>query len=113
MTVYHGSSSSSISAVNGHVTRVVQPGVTAYQENPGPVRIILLLAAGAVLLSTASVLWRVIRHSSNIGIVGMVVGGVAAMTVVLSAFTIGPFFLPLAALLILLALPITPSSPER
>ncbi len=113
MTVYHGSSSYSISTVNGHVTRVAQPGVTVYQENPAPVRIILLLAAGAVLVSTASVLWRVIRHSSKIGVAGMVVGGMAAVMVVLGAFTIGPFFLPLAAVLILLALPITPSSPEH
>jgi len=113
MTVYHGGSFSSLSMVNGHVTKVVQRGATIYQENPGPVRIILLLVAGAVLVSTASVLWRVIRHSSKIGVVGMVVGGMAAVMVVLGAFTIGPFFLPLAALLILLALPITPSSPER
>jgi len=113
MVSYHGGSSSSISVVNGHVTRVVRRGVTVYQENPGPVRIVLLVLGGAVLVSTASISWRVVRHSQRVGVAGIIVGGVAGLVALLGMLTIGPFILPLASLLIVRALPITPSPAER
>ena len=109
----HGSSSSSISVSNGHVTRTVLPGVTAYGEDPGPVRIVLLVSAGAVVVSAASLTWRAARQSSRIGVAGMAVGGAAVVAALLGAFTIGPFLLPLAAVLIIVALPIAPSRPDR
>jgi len=81
------------------------PGQTVYQANPGPVKLILMGLAVACLVATASVLWRVVRRSPRIGVAGLVVGTLVAVVALLGMLTVGPFMLPLAALLVVVALP--------
>ncbi len=85
---------------------------TLYEVNPGPVRVILALLSVAVLVSTASLWWRVAHRSTKVGLAGMLVGCMVGLVAVLGMLTIGPFLLPLAALLIVLALPLAPSAGE-
>ena len=61
--------------------------------------------AVACLVATASVLWRVVRRSPRIGVAGLVVGTLVAAVALLGMLTVGPFMLPLAALLVVVALP--------
>lgn len=105
----HAYSSQSESLVNGHVASVTQQSSTVYQENPGPVRVILAILGGALLIATVSVLWRVARSSERLGITGMVAAAIAGVVALLGMLTIGPFILPLTALLVLLGLPIAPA----
>ena len=101
-------SSESVSLVEGHAARVTRSTSTVYQMDPGPVRIILALLGGALVVSTASVWWRVARRSTRVGAAGMTAGAIAGSIALLGMLTIGPFVLPLAALLVILALPIAP-----
>jgi hypothetical protein len=93
---------------NGRLTQVNQSGTTIYQMNPGPVRIILFGLAAALVISTASVVWRVVHHSAKVGITGMIVAGIAGAACLLGILTVGLFIVPVAALLVVLALPIAP-----
>jgi hypothetical protein len=108
MVSYHGGSSVSISSVNGHITQVTQPGTTLYQGQPGAVRAILLVLGIALLISTASVVGRVARRSTRVGVTGMVVAGIVGAVALLGMLTIGMLIVPLAAFLVALALPIAP-----
>lgn len=91
------------------------PPRTMYQEDPGLTRGIFAVAAVALVIETASVLWRVARHSTRVGVTGLVAGGIGGVLALLGMLTIGPFIAPFAAICILLALPIggrsTASSP--
>jgi len=103
-----GNSSVSGTSIDGHVTQVAQPATTIYQSDPRPVQAILVGLAGALLISTASVVWRVVRRSTRVGVTGMIVAGLAGVVAVLGMLTIGMFILPVAVLLVVLALPIAP-----
>jgi hypothetical protein len=108
LVVVRTGSSSSVHAVDGHVTRVIQSDTTLYQVQPGTVRVLLLVTASALVISTASVVWRILRRSPRLGITAMVVGAIVGVGAVLGLLTIGPFIAPLAACLIVLALPFGP-----
>lgn len=95
-------------AIHGHMIQVAHPSFSVYQVNPGPVRIILGLLAGALLVSTASVLWRVVRRSDRVGVSAMVVAGIAGVMTLLGILTVGPLIAPMAVLFVVLALPIAP-----
>jgi len=82
------------------------PPRTMYQEDPGITRAIFAVAALALVIETASVLWRVARHSTRVGVTGLVAGGIGGVLTLLGMLTIGPFIAPFAAVCILLALPI-------
>lgn len=86
-------------------------GSTVYQENPGPVEGILVGLAGALLVSTGSIAWRVARRSSRVGVAGMVVAVLAAMVALAGWLTVGLFIVPIAAVLFVVALPIPPEHP--
>lgn len=86
-------------------------GPTVYQANPRPVALILGGLAGALLVATGSVVWRIARHSTRVGVAGMAVAILAAIVAVLGMLTVGPFIVPLVAVLAVLALPIPPERP--
>jgi hypothetical protein len=108
MVAYHAGSSTSISSGTDHATVVTQSSTTLYQGQPGTVRAILLGLAIALAITTASVVWRVVRHSTRLGVTGMVVAGLVGAVALLGMLTIGMFIVPLAAFLVVLALPIAP-----
>ena len=82
------------------------PPETMYQQAPGITRAIFTLAAVALLIETASVLWRVARHSHRPGVTGMAVGGLGGAVAILGFMTIGIFIAPFVAICVVLALPI-------
>lgn len=86
-------------------------GATVYQANPRPVEWILVGLAGALLVATASVGWRVLRRSARVGVAGMTVAVLAVVAALVGLLTVGPFIIPIAAVLMLLALPIPPAHP--
>src|ERR1035437_681774 len=88
------------------------PSETLYEANPRPVRVILALLAVAVLVSTASLWWRVVHRSTKVGLAGMLAGCMVGVMAFLGMFTIGPFLLPFAVLLIVLALPLAQSAAD-
>lgn len=97
-----------VSSGIGRPTVVTQSTTTLYQESPGAVGLILAVLAAAVVTATASVIWRVVHHSERIGITGMVVAVLVGGMALLGMLTIGMFIVPLAVLLVLLAIPIAP-----
>jgi len=101
-------SSEGVSLVEGRAARVTHSTSTVYQMDPGPVRIILALLGGALVVSTASLLWRVARRTTRVGVTGMAASASAGAVALLGMLTVGPFILPLAVLLTVLALPIAP-----
>ena len=101
-------SSEGVSLVEGRAARVTHSTSTVYQMDPGPVRIILALLGGALVVSTASLLWRVARRTTRVGVTGMAAAASAGAVALLGMLTVGPFILPLAVLLTVLALPIAP-----
>jgi len=98
-----------VSAGTGRPPTVVTTGSTLEQVDPGSVRIILTGLAVALVIATASVVWRVARRSERVGVTGLVVAGLAGVVALLGMLTIGIFLVPFAALLALLALPIAPT----
>jgi hypothetical protein len=80
-------------------------GQTVYEANPGPVKMILIGSAVACAVATASVFWRVVHRSPKLGVAGLAVGALTGAVALLGMLTVGPFILPLAALLVVVALP--------
>jgi len=108
VAVAAGTSTAVISGT-GRPTVITHSRATLYQSQPGTVRLILTGLAIAVLISTASVIWRIVRRSTRLGITGIVVAGLVGVAALLGVLTIGLFIVPLAAFLVVLALPITPN----
>ncbi|MGO9458419.1 MAG: hypothetical protein ACLP62_15460 [Acidimicrobiales bacterium] len=54
---------------------------------------------------TASLVWRTIHRSPRPGVAGLAAAGGAGVVALLGALTVGPFIVPLAALLFVVALP--------
>jgi hypothetical protein len=96
VSVGTGSSTIVISGT-GRPTTVTESSTTLYKEQPGTVRTILIALAIALVISTASVVWRVVRRSERLGVTGLIVAGLVGAVA------------PLAAFLVLLALPIAPA----
>jgi len=111
----HGyTSTSSVYTTSGgasSVTYTGQSGQSVFQVNRGPVTVILILLAGALLVSTLSLIRRIARRSNKIGVPGVVAASVVGAIGVLGLMTVGPFILPLAALLLILAIPMDTFSP--
>ena len=101
-------SSTSVSSGTGRPTTEIQSQSTLYQEQPGMARGILVAAAITLLIATASVVWRVARRSERLGVTCLIVAGLVGASAILGMMTIGMFLVPLAALLVVLALPIAP-----
>jgi len=97
-----------VSSGTGRPMTVTRSATSLYREQPGPVRAILVALAIALAVSTASVVWRVVRHSERLGVTGMIVAVAVGAVALLGAMTIGMFIAPFAAALVLLALPIAP-----
>lgn len=109
MFVFMSSGSSTItSSGTGRPTTTITTTTTLYQSQPGLVRLILVVLAAALVASTASILWRVVRRSERLGVTGLVVACLVGAFALLGMLTIGPFIAPLAAIMVLLALPIAP-----
>lgn len=108
VSVGTGSSTIVISGT-GRPTTVTESSTTLYKEQPGTVRTILIALAIALVISTASVVWRVVRRSERLGVTGLIVAGLVGAVALLGAMTIGMSIAPLAAFLVLLALPIAPA----
>lgn len=109
----HAYSSQTEQLVNGRLTEVTQEGSTVYQANPESVTIVLGLLGVALLVATASVVWRIFRRSERVGVTGMIVAAVSGVVALLGMLTIGPFIAPLAVLLVVIALPIAPDRGRR
>lgn len=82
------------------------PPTTMYQGSPGLARTLLACVAAAFVIETASVLWRVARHSHRVGVTGLVVAIAGGAISLLGFMTIGVFIAPFAGLCTVLALPI-------
>jgi hypothetical protein len=89
-----------------HRVGVVTPGQTIYQANPGAVSVILLVLALAVVAGTISLGWRAQRSVAGVGAAGLAAGVVACVFAVAGIMTIGPWIVPVAVLLVLVALPL-------
>jgi hypothetical protein len=90
-----------------YITHTVKPNSSVYQDNPGPVTVILLLMLTETTVSSLSLVYRVVRHSPKIGVAGAVVAGLVGAICVLGMASVGLFILPLAGLLVMLALPMS------
>lgn len=112
---HHGytTTTSFSSAVGGSssATPIVQSSQSVYQVNPGPVIVLLILLAGALLVSTLSLAFRVARHSPKVSVPGVVAASVTGVIGILGLLSVGPFILPLAALLLILAIPMDKFTP--
>lgn len=86
-------------------------GPTVYQTNPRPVAIILAGLVGALLVETGTLAWRVARHSTRTGVAGMTVAALAAAVAFAGMLTVGLFIVPIAVVLVLVALPLPPEDP--
>jgi hypothetical protein len=110
----HGYTRTDVSSVtDGTISHTffMQANQSIYQTNPRPVAVILMLLAAAILVSTVSLIRRVSRNSPKISVPGVVVASAIGVVGVLGMLSIGPFILPLAALLLVVALPLDkPSS---
>jgi len=82
------------------------PPTTMYQGSPGLARTLLAGVAVAFVIETASVLWRVARHSHRVGVTGLVVAIAGGAISLLGFMTIGIYIAPFAAICTFLALPI-------
>ena len=102
----HGSPESSVMYVNGRTVVQSRPGQTAFQANPVAVAVILMALLAACVGSGISLLFRVMRRSTETGIAGMVVGGAVGVIAILGLLTVGPYLFPLVALLVIVALPL-------
>ena len=107
-TISSVNSSSGSSAVT-YTGGVVQ---SLYEVSPGPITAILVLEATALIVSTLSLGRRVTRRSSKVGVAGVVAAGVIGVVGVVGMLTVGPYILVLAALLLMVALPIDADSLE-
>ena len=101
-------SSTAISSGTGRATTVTQSSSTLYQSAPGTVHLLLGGLAAALVVATASVIWRIARRSTRLGVTAVIVGGLVGAVALLGILTIGMFVMPLAVLLVLAALPIAP-----
>jgi Protein of unknown function (DUF2510) len=108
MVAVHTGSGITVSSGTGRATTITPSSTTLYQVQPEIVRAILMLLAVALGISTISVVWRVVRRSERLGVVGLIVAGLVGAAALVGMLTIGMFIVPLAALLVLLALPIAP-----
>ncbi|MGO9028875.1 MAG: hypothetical protein ACLQOZ_09650 [Acidimicrobiales bacterium] len=80
---------------------------TMAEADPGIARAMLVGFALLLLVETCSLTWRAVRHSSRIGVNGIIIAGLSCTAPLLFAFTpIGFLLLPFAALGVFLALPI-------
>jgi hypothetical protein len=102
VTVTHG-----VTGGGTYVTQMIQPNSSIYQENPGPVTVILLLMLVAVSASTQSVVYRAVKRSPKRGITGLVVASLVGAFCVLGIASVGLFILPIEGLLVVLALPMS------
>jgi hypothetical protein len=102
----HGSSETAITYMNGRSVVQSQPGQTAYQTNPTAIAVILLALLAACGTSGVSLTFRVLHRSPSLGIAGLVVGAIVGIIAILGILTVGPYILPLAGLLIVIALPL-------
>ncbi|MBW4079689.1 MAG: hypothetical protein HIU84_14545 [Acidobacteria bacterium] len=107
----HGSTTVPVThAITGgstYITYMVEPNSSVYQDNPGPVTVILLLLLVVAIISTLSVVYRAVKHSPKVGIVGMVMASVVGAFCFVGMASVGMFLLPLAGLLVVLALPMS------
>lgn len=104
----HGYTRTDVSSVTGGTishTFFMLANQSIYQTNPRPVAVILIMLAAAILVSTVSLISRVARNSPKISVPGAVVASAIGVVGVLAMLSIGPFILPLAALLLVVALP--------
>ncbi len=107
----HGSTTVPVThAITGgstYITYLVEPNSSVYQDNPGPVTVILLLLLVVAIVSTLSVVYRAVKHSPEVGVVGMVMACVVGAFCFVGMASVGMFLLPLAGLLVVLALPMS------
>lgn len=89
----------------GPATMVHIAGATLYQTNRLVVIVILTLMAVALAVATFSFVWRVRHNSTSRGTSGLVAALMVSLVAFVGILTIGPFLFPLAALLMVLALP--------
>lgn len=83
-----------------------------YDVNPRPVGVILSIMAVAVIVASWSVLHRIRRRSASLGVAGVAAAALVSLITVAGALSIGMFAAPLAALLIILALPMETLRPS-
>ena len=102
-----GNGESAVIDSGGRVVISAQAGQTVYQANPTPVSVILVGLLAACVVSGASLAFRIVRRSPAPGVAGLVAGGLVGVVAILGMLTVGPYILPLAALLVVNGLPLT------
>ena len=65
---------------------------SVYQDNPGPVTVILLLLLVVAIVSTLSVVYRAVKHSPEVGVVGMVMACVVGAFCFVGMASVGMFW---------------------
>jgi hypothetical protein len=96
-----------VTPFRGASRTVISASRTLAALDPGPVRTILVGSLVCVLTATWSVAWRIARRSATLGVAGLVAGCVVGATALVAILTVGPLLVPLAAVLIVLALPMS------
>ena len=112
---HHGYTRTDVSSFsNGTITHsyFMLANQSIYQENPGPVTVILTLLAVAILVSSVSLVRRIARGSRELSILGVVVASIIGVVGFLGMLSVGPFILPLAALLLILSTPLDAITPR-
>lgn len=77
-----------------------------YRADPGPVTVLGVGLGLACAVATASLVWRAARRSTRVGATALVAAALTGVAALLGAFTVGPFIVPVAALLVVVALPL-------
>ena len=105
----HGSTSVTVTSFTGgltHTRRLLQANQSIYEENPGPVSVILVVVVAAGLVAACSVLWRISHRVTGLGVAGTSAAVVVGALAILGMLSVGPFISPVAVLVLLLALPL-------
>lgn len=78
---------------------------SVYDNNPRVVLLLVSLVAISLLVATASLVYRIRRRCPKPGVAGVTVAGLLCIVALFGMLTVGPYLIPLAALLVLVAVP--------
>jgi len=107
LVAWHGSTGTT--ATGSGAARTAQ---TVYEVNPGPVGVILAGTLAALVVASASVAWRVVHRCTRLGVTALAVACVVGLAALAGMLTVGPLLVPLAAVLVVEALPMDRLAPS-
>ena len=104
--VVRGSSSVEIVTANGRSSLRTLPAPSLVEENRGAITVLVAVLLAAAIIATAALVLRAARRSPALSIAGTIAAGVVGTMAMLGILTVGPFLVPPAVLLVLIALPL-------